>query len=88
MAEAHGGGGPGADDLAALAAEIERLEAETADLAAGETVPTRAMVEAARLARDRTWRGCCGTGRRVPARRRGIRGAARYRRPARRPPCG
>jgi uncharacterized protein YhaN len=56
LAEATAAAGRARDDLAALAAEIERLEAETADLAAGETVPTRAVVEAARLARDRAWR--------------------------------
>ena len=56
LAEAAAAAGRARDDLATLAAEIERLETETADLAAGETVPTRAVVEAARLARDRAWR--------------------------------
>ncbi|WP_205083318.1 hypothetical protein, partial [Paracraurococcus ruber] len=39
-----------------ILAEIARLETELADIAAGETMPTRAAVAAVRQARDRAWR--------------------------------
>ncbi|MCB4820487.1 ATP-binding protein [Roseicella aerolata] len=56
LAEAEQAAGKARDDLALVAAEIARLQEELADLAAGETVPTRAAIEVARRERDRAWR--------------------------------
>ncbi|TCZ65943.1 YhaN family protein [Roseicella aquatilis] len=56
LAEAERAAGQARDALVQIAGEIARLGEEMADLAAGETVPTRAAVEAARRERDRAWR--------------------------------
>jgi uncharacterized protein YhaN len=56
LAEAERAVAKAREDMALVAAEIGRLEQELADLAAGDTVPTRAAVAAARQQRDRAWR--------------------------------
>ncbi|MDO9707518.1 YhaN family protein [Paracraurococcus lichenis] len=56
LAEADRALGKAGEEAALVAAEIARLQEELADLAAGETMPTRAAVEAARGERDRAWR--------------------------------